>query len=51
MNLKEQIQELKDLVINISIDISTEDGLSSEIETGSKRIFQIHTNSKKWMVF
>ena len=33
MNLKEQIQELKDLVINISIDISTEDGLSSEIET------------------
>ncbi len=33
MNLKEQIQELKDLVINISKDISTEDGLSSEIET------------------
>ena len=33
MNLKEQIQELKALDINISIDISTEDGLSSEIES------------------
>ena len=41
MNLKEQLQELKDFVINISIDISTEDGLSTEIETA---FTQAHAN-------
>ena len=30
MNLKEQIQELNEFFINISIDTSTEDGLSNE---------------------
>ena len=32
MNLKEQIEEIKEFIVNFSIDINTDDGLALEIE-------------------
>ena len=33
MNLKKQIEEIKDFIVNFSIDINTDDGLAVEIES------------------
>ena len=33
MNLKEQIEEIKEFIVNFSIDINTDDGLALEIES------------------
>ena len=33
MNVNEQMQELKEFIINFNIDINTDDGLTTEIET------------------
>ena len=33
MNLKDQIQQIKEFIVNFSIDINTDDGLALEIES------------------
>ena len=33
MNLKEQLEEIKEFIVNFSIDINTDDGLALEIES------------------
>ena len=32
MNLKDQIEQIKEFIVNFSIDINTDDGLALEIE-------------------
>ena len=41
MNLKEQIEEIKEFIVNFSIDINADDGLNVEIESS---INQAHAN-------
>ena len=41
MNLKEQIEEIKEFIVNFSIDINADDGLDVEIESS---INQAHAN-------